>query len=58
MVYLIDDFFDTKSGITRRNIDDKWVVARPAHNRSIPTMIKEIWGYIKGKYDMVRFYKQ
>lgn len=53
MAYLIDDLLNAK-----KQIDGKWVIARPIVYRPIQWLLKDLWLVIRGKVDVVKFYKQ
>ncbi|NLE05832.1 MAG: hypothetical protein GX638_13685 [Crenarchaeota archaeon] len=56
MIHNADDF---KCDLLA-NIDNKWVVARPENYKyeSFFQRLKEAWGVLIRKYDVVKFYKQ
>lgn len=55
MIYLIDNLHENLV-----EIDGKWVVARPVNYKysSLIRRLKSAWEVLRGRADVVKFYKQ
>lgn len=56
MIYGIDEIDGMKNA--QKNINEKWVPARPVNIRTIRMIIKEVILIITGKADCLVWYKQ